>query len=275
MYSGSTLTKLSGRLLGAHQKIDRVARQNLQELMPAAYSFPSIRSILHFEGRKGPDAIKRKSPSKDEPWHFIKPFDDSDDSLLRLIKSHYKELIKALCEDDEVRAAFEAAWLAHAIVDGLTPAHHHAYEEKLVELRGGEGIESRTTLSKRIVMPGSSRVHKIKNNWGMWGAKGLFTTHAAFELGVATIIAPASLKKSYPSKEELEEYSSIGMEEWFSRTAKEIAAMGLYDKFYKIGWTPRLARQVRRQLAPSIVKAVTLIWYGAAREASKQKSEQK
>jgi hypothetical protein len=33
------------------------------------------------------------------------------------------------------------------------------------------------------------------------------------------------------------------------------------------GWTPRLARQVRKHLAPAIVKTVTLAWYSAALDA--------
>src|SRR4051812_21257739 len=139
MYSGSTLTTISGRLLGAHQKIDRVARKHLERLAPAS-QFPIIGSILHFEGGNGPDAIKRKSPAKDEPWHYFQPFNDKDTSILELIDGHYQLLVKALKRQDDVRASFEAAWLAHAIVDGLTPAHHYPYEEKLVELMSGQSL---------------------------------------------------------------------------------------------------------------------------------------
>ena len=32
-------------------------------------------------------------------------------------------------------AAFEAAWLAHAVTDGFTPAHHEPLEEQLEGLR--------------------------------------------------------------------------------------------------------------------------------------------
>jgi hypothetical protein len=60
MYSGTTLTPISGRLFGAHQKIDRVARKSFESLTPKA-EFPAIKEILHFEGVNGPDAIKRKS----------------------------------------------------------------------------------------------------------------------------------------------------------------------------------------------------------------------
>src|SRR6201989_3312771 len=88
-----------------------------------------------------------------------------------------------------VRAAFEAAWISHAIVDGLTPAHHYPYEEKLVELSGND-IAERTSIGKKLIIPGESAGHRISNNWKMWGPKGLFTTHAAFKMGIAFLIAP-------------------------------------------------------------------------------------
>ena len=266
MYSGTTLTKVSGRILGAHQKIDRVARKHLERMAPACF-FPDSRAILHFEGGKGPDAIKRKSPAKDEPWHYFQPFDQNDKQLLELIEDHYRKLVDCLAQGDDVRGAFEAAWLAHAVVDGLTPAHHYPYEEKLVELRSGKGKETRTSLKEKIVMPGDTVGHQLKNNWKMWGAKGLFTTHTAFEWGIATLIAPLRLRRAVPSSEDIKQFVELGPADWYRITAQDIAKMGLYDAFYTSGWTAALARQIRHQLAPTLVQAVTLIWYGAAREA--------
>jgi hypothetical protein len=266
MYSGSTLTKVSGRILGAHQKIDRIARHHL-ELMAPAIKFPSARYILRFEGVQGPDAIKRKSPAKDEPWHYFQPFDENDDQLIHLIEDHYKQLVAALVAGDDVRAAFEAAWLAHAVVDGLTPAHHYPYEEKLVELRSGKSKETRTTIKEKLVMPGETRSHQLKNNWKMWGPKGLFTTHGAFEWGVATLMAPLRLRRAVPSADDIEDFLRQGPSEWYRQTAQDIARLQLYDAFYASGWTLSLAYRIRRQLAPELVRAVTLIWYGAAKEA--------
>jgi hypothetical protein len=268
MYSGTTLTNFSGRILGAHQKIDRTARAHLEKLMPGS-AFPRTRTILHFEGNNGPDAIKRKSPAKGEPWHYIQPYDATDVNLVEIIEGHYGELIDALRRHDDVRAAFEAAWLSHAIVDGLTPAHHYPYEEKLVELRGGEGIETRTTIKKKLLMPGENRRHQLHNNWKMWGPKGLFTTHAAFEWGFATLLLPMRLTKALPTTEDLEEFKKQAVGNWFRSQAQEIADMGLYEKFYLEGWSRRLAREVRRDLAPAIVRSVTLMWYGAVEEAAK------
>jgi hypothetical protein len=266
MYSGSTMTKYSGRIIGAHQKVDRLARRQLEQLLPNC-GFPAVRSILVFEGRNGPDAIKRKSPAKDEPWHYLQPFDNTDTQLIELIEGHYRQLTKALKKEDSVRASFEAAWLSHAIVDGLTPAHHYPYEQKLVELRQGSGIEDRTTIQKKLIMPGQSAGHQVSNNWKMWGPKGLFATHAAFEMGVATLIAPIKLRKHLLTADKIDEFNSMQLGEWFRRLAQDIARMGLYDDFYQHGWTVALARRIRRQLAPRLVQAVAMVWYGAAQEA--------
>lgn len=272
MYSGSTLTHFSGRILGAHQKIDRTARNLLERLAPSS-AFPRTRTILHFEGNNGPDAIKRKSPAKGEPWHYIQPFDPSDRELLSIIENHYRDLVDALKQGDDVRAGFEAAWLSHAIVDGLTPAHHYPYEEKLVELRGGEGIETRTTIKTKLVMPGDTRRNQLQNNWKMWGPKGLFTTHAAFEWGFSTVILPLRLRAASPSKENIAAFKKLGVGKWFLAEAQYIAALGMYEDFYKHGWTTRLARQVRRELAPAIVRAVTLVWYAALMDSKDESKE--
>ncbi len=273
MYSGTTLTKFSGRVLGAHQKIDSVARRDLAKLMPQDSLFPSIRRILHFEGKNGPDAIKRKSPARDEPWHYYSPFNDEDAEILQLIKSHYDHLVAELKEGDKERVAFEAAWLAHALVDGLTPAHHYPFEEKLTELRGGEAKETRTSVRKKMVMPGSNRREKVKNNWKMWGAKGLLMTHWWFEVGISILIKPLGFKEAKPTKAELKQFMDIGLNEWFKRTAREIAVLDMYDAYYKKGWTPKLAYQVRHKLGPSIIRTVTLAWYAALCDAELIKYE--
>jgi hypothetical protein len=269
MYSGSTVTKLSGRILGAHQKVDRVSRRHLERLLPKT-NFPSIKLILTFEGQNGPDAIKRKSPAKDEPWHYIQPYDETDTQLVSLIEGHHKKLVAALITNDEVRGAFEAAWLAHAVIDGLTPAHHYPYEEKLVELRSGAGIETRTTIKEKLLMPGHSPSHQAHNNWKMWGPKGLFTTHAAFEWGVATLIKPLPLRQAMPRNNDLQKIDGTNIGSWFRKTAQEVANLELYDTFYDYGWTAKLARQIRQELAPTLVRAVTIVWFSAAREAGRK-----
>ena len=271
MYSGTTLTKYSGRVLGAHQKIDRVARRHLTRLLKDTSQFPSIKEILQFEGQNGPDAIKRKSPARDEPWHYINPFDDEDLQLLELIDTHYDHMVEELKNNNTERVAFEAAWIAHAIVDGLTPAHHYPYEEKLTELRGGKGIETRTSVKEKIVMHGDTRREKLKNNWKMWGPKGLLTSHGLFEIGIATLIKPLNFGEARPATSEVELITMIGHKELFLRTAREIAVLDMFERYHQKGWTPKLAYDIRHKLGPAIVKTVTLTWYAALIDAGKIK----
>lgn len=267
MYSGTTLTRASGRILGAHQKINRVARRHLGKLLPARDLFPASKRIIQFEGRNGPDGIKTKSPAKDEPWHYFNPFDENDTQLTDIISEHYDNLVKELKAGNKERVAFEAAWLSHAIVDGLTPAHHFPYEEKLIELRSGEGIETRTSYKEKLIMHGETRREKVKNNWKMWGARGLYTTHTLFEMGVATLIKPLNFKEAVPTEADVERVQKIGVVELFRQTAREIAVLGIYDRYYEKGWTPKLAWQVRHKMGPDIVRAVTLTWYSALKDA--------
>lgn len=263
MWAGTTLTNKSGGITGSHQKIDRVSRLNLTKLGIAVDRFPVIKSILHFEGKNGPDGIKRKSPSVNEPWHFLNPFDDKDTVLIDLITKHHKLLIKALKQQQLEKAAFEAAWLSHALVDGLTPAHHYPYEEKLSELRGGEGNETRSTIKDKIIVPGINRRDKVKNNWKMYGFKGLLSTHGMFEFGVASIMAPVAFSDSTPKPEDIAKFNEIGLAEHFKRTAREIAVMDIYTRYYERGWTTKLTLDVRNKLIPLIIKTVTLAWYSA------------
>ncbi len=272
MYSGLTIfSKHSGILLGAHQKIDRVARKQLQRIIGDTHDFPTIKNILHFEGVNGPDGIKRKSPSHDEPWHFFNPFDDNDTQLKALIADHYDKLVQELKAGNQERSAFEAAWLAHAIVDGLTPAHHYPYEEELIQLRGGEGLETRTNYRKKLIMPGKTRRAKVRNNWKMWGGGGLYTTHASFEMGVAMLIAPLTFKESQPTAMELKRAKELGAVELFNRAAREIAVLDMYHNYRKKGWTPKLAWQVRHRLGPIIVQTLTTVWYLAVQDANTNK----
>ncbi len=101
----------------------------------------------------------------------------------------------------------------------------------------------------------------------MWGPGGLFTTHAAFETGVATLLAPLRIAKARPTSEDIAGFTALPLSVWFRQQAQDVAHLGLYDAFYKSGWTTTLARRVRKELAPTLVRSVTLVWYGAALEA--------
>lgn len=270
MYSGTTLRNKSGGMLGAHQKIDRVARRHLAQSIPSSIEFPTIRQILKFEGQNGPDGIKRKSPARDEPWHYIDPTDPDDTGLLNLIDDHVANLINALADDDAIRAGFEAAWLAHAIVDGLTPAHHYPLEEKLESLRG-EGLETRTNFKKKVVMPGESPRQQLRNNWEFWGAKGVMTTHLMFEMGVSTTIATRGLHAARPTGNERVRVEQEGVRKLFLEAMHHIHHLKMYESFHKKGWTRSLARQTTDELVPTIIRTVALAWYYAAIKAAERK----
>lgn len=271
MYSGTTFRVKSGRIMGVHQRIDKLARRELAVLLPRKTTFPNEHSILHFEGLNGPDGIKRKSPGQDEPWHYVDPADHTDDGLRVMIRDHLHNLTNALVEGNNERAAFEAAWMAHAITDGLTPAHHYPLEEKLEELRDGEGLETRNTSRKKIVLPGKTRRHQFRNNWEFWGAKGVMTTHVAFELGIATTLAATGkMPMATPTSNDLVRVKNDGVEALFEEALHRIAGLKLYEEFSKSGWNRRLARLTREQLIPEIIRIVTLAWYQCVVEAEKK-----
>lgn len=226
-------------------------------------AFPRKRLLLQFEGFDGPDGVKRKTPAKDEPWHYYDPYDPDDTQIFPILEKHFSELTAALREGNQTRAAFEAAWLAHGLVDGLTPAHHYPYEKELIRLRGGAGIETRTTPKDKILMPGDTVRKKIHNNWKMWGDKGLLATHIAFEMGVAVLLVPMRLRKLTIDSVDVARIEKDGFVAYFQDSAKAIADLKLYDRFYDSAWTPKLAQLVRKQLMPIIVRTVTLTWYAA------------
>jgi hypothetical protein len=116
-------------------------------------------------------------------------------------------------------------------------------------------------------MPGINRLQQLKNNWSMWGAKGLFTTHVGFEWGVATVFAPIRARQVSLKDSDIAELSKHGVLGLFKIKAREIAALGLYESYMRTGWTPRLARKSRQRLVPVIIHTVALVWYGAAIDA--------
>lgn len=266
MYSGTTLGTSSGNAVGAHQRIDRIARRTLTNLLgEKAGFFPSAREILYFEGNRGPDAVKRKSPSVDEPWHYIDPKTLKDVSLLTMIEDHIVNLTQALRNKDEHRAAFEAAWLAHAVVDGLTPAHHYPLADKIEELFGMPHRERKTIREKNLIK-GESRRDTFSKNWEYWGAKGIFSAHAIFEHGVSSSLLTWR-SPVYLSRDDAARELADGYEAYFLRVLHEIDSFDMYTAFQKHGWTTRTARLVRRELFPRLVEAVTLAWYDAHERA--------
>lgn len=268
MYSFGPLPKVgkSGRIIGAHQKIDRVARRHFESYVSKALPFPEIKTILQFEGINGPDGIKLKSPGVDEPWHFVDPSNPDDMQLRDYIATHIKNLTTALEHKDHVRAGFEAAWLAHAVVDGLTPAHHEPYEEIMAMLREESG--DATSVKEKFIMSGNgSATQFVKNNWEYWGAGGVMTMHTLFEAGVATTIKTLKFENAFPSSNDIVRLKKNGFMPMFEEALQAVVQLDLYTAYKRRGWTRRIAQEVRRDLVPIIIRSVILAWYAAYNEA--------
>jgi hypothetical protein len=263
MYSGTTFRHGSGRIVGVHQKIDRIARRNVNKYILKSLKFPGIRSILHFEGKNGPDGLNLKGSARDVPWHFINPSDPNDHNLLVMINDHIFNLSEALKRKDNIRSSFEAAWLAHAVTDGLTPAHHYPLDDKIKELFGKSHNE-RHTLSDKNIIKGKNRRDTISKNWEYWGAGGVFTAHLMYEMGVAAAIAPAKFDDINITKSDLDRLNSDGFEAMYLESVNKIHDLDIYNNYVKTGWTVNLANETKEVLVPEIICAVSLAWCQAA-----------
>ena len=262
MYAGITIRKGSGRIVGVHQKIDRIARRQLKRLVPGSVYFPSSKEIIHFEGLNGPDGIKRKSPSIDEPWHFIDPTKSEDRSLIGDVNDHLHNLTEALRSKNEVRSAFEASWLAHAIIDGLTPAHHFPMSAKIEEL-WGKPYHERSSVREKNIIKGLNLRDTLSKNWQYWGTKGVITTHFNFEIGVASVIYSDRFNGFKINKVDLDNLRQLGFEKMYIESVQKIDALKMYDELNKTGWTVSLAQTTKLVLIPEMIKMVALAWYKA------------
>jgi len=267
MYAGFVTTSHSSNWLGTHQKFDRLAH-GLLVISRDSGNFPDVKSIQKFEGENGPDGLKVKSPSQNEPWHYYDPFDENDTQILDILDQHFKPLVKALKENNQERAAFEASWLAHAITDGLTPAHHYPYGLELEKITG-EHHTARTSKRSKILAKGDTKRETLSRNWKLWGAKGLMVTHHGFEMGVATIALPVRQKSVNLTVEDISLARKNGANRTFQDAALAIGRYYMYERFYKDGWNVALAQDIKRVLIPIISKTVALIWILALEESQK------
>ena len=263
MYSGTTFRHHSGNVIGVHQRVDRVAKRHLIHHIGNTPFFPSIKTILHFEGKNGPDGIKSKSPSQDEPWHYIAPGAGPDDPLMDIIRDHMANLAEALRSEDEVRAGFEAAWLSHAIVDGLTPAHHYPLAEKIEELWGKPHTERKTTRDK-ILISSERKRDMLSKNWEYWGVKGVFSLHWSFEWGIATSLTMNQFKDIGLTDDDFARINKEGYIPFFFESLQKVVDLNTYETFAKEGWSVKLANTIRGELMPIIMRNVCLAWYASS-----------
>jgi len=267
MYSTTTLvknSKLNGKLVGTHQLLDQAARKLLTKQLPRGKFFPSAKDILQFEGARGPDGLKRKSPDEDDPSHMFG--ENQGEDLFRQITDHRHNLVQALKNRDRVRAAFEAAWMAHKITDGLTPAHHFPLSEAKEELMSNKEFVKIFGEPVKGIMHGRSALETARNNWLYWGAGGYMSKHVGYEYGVA-VIAAALPRRSLLPDVSPEEFCLVDPKKVFYTTVDRLQLAAMYDQFRKDGWTVDLAKATKNQLLPEIVRVIALLWYSAAEEA--------
>jgi len=262
MYSGFITTQRTVPGVGVHQRFDRAAYRIAGPFF-APGSFPSKRRIVHFEGLNGPDGIKAKSPGHHDPGHLYDPTTGEGD-IPDLIQSHYTRLVQALQEQDMIRAAFDAAWLAHYICDGLTPAHHFPLDYYLADHAGR--YKDKRHFKHGIIVAGDTPTDTLRRSWALWGGKGLLTTHFNFELGVATALVGHRIRATFDPAH-LAAARVVGPIEFFRKEAAAIASLQMYERFYESGWTAELGWLVRQRLAPQTVQAIATTWLLAYLEA--------
>ena len=79
-----------------------------------------------------------------------------------------------------------------------------------------------------------------------------------------------SFTESQPSREDVARMQELGIRDYFKQTAREIAVLDLYHRYYEKGWTTKLSLDIRKKLLPSIIKTVSLAWYCALLESRKK-----
>lgn len=257
MYSGFiTPTKTVPRL-GIHQRFDLAAYRMVEPYLPA--TFPKMKAIYHFEGYNGPDGIKVKSLGVNDPSHMYDPVTDTG-HVPRLIMNHYRTLVEALRRDDTIRASFDASWMAHYIGDGLTPAHHWPFDDKVSEARDlvmavGPDAKDMTRF-----------MAQAKRNWALWGAKGHYSTHFNFEMGIALELMVVPIRPKF-DEAVLAHAQRLGAIDFFREQALQINDLDLYTRFYKEGWNNDIATAVRNEVAPTAAATIGYIWLLAVLEA--------
>lgn len=267
MYSTTALAKnprLTGRVMGTHQQLDQIARKVLTRYLPKGKYFPTSKEILHFEGARGPDGLKRKSPDDDDPSHMFD--DEHKEDLKRQIFDHHYNLVQALKKQDKVRAAFEAAWLAHKVTDALTPAHHFPLSEAKEELMSNKEFVKIFGEPIKGIMHGNNFAETARNNWLYWGAGGHMSKHIAYEYGV-TIIAAALPRKTLMPQMGRAEFQQVDPKKVLKDSLSRVDVPGMYARFRNEGWTTGLALETKNTLLPEIVRAIALMWYSAVEEA--------
>jgi hypothetical protein len=243
MNSGFITHLTKGRLLnsvGTHQKFDRTAYGLISAKLESG-KFPSRAQIINFEGSGGPDGLKFKGNyTTDHMWDPVNKIGQ----LPTWIGIHYKNLVKALKDDDIVKAAFEAGFMAHYLTDSLTPAHHLSHKFILEEYEG----------------------RKHRKRWKIYGHKGILSTHVAFETGISSAIFFSPIKTSFDQKL-LARIKKDGLEDVVMQESLAISKHNIYEQFLKKGWSAKLAKTVKATVVKRIPQLISAAWLSAYEEA--------
>lgn len=269
MYSTTTLVKNSrfnGRYIGTHQRIDLAARHVLEEAITDDRCFPSGKEIIYFEGTRGPDGLKRKSPGEDEPSHMWSDSPDGRD-VKKLIYDYRHNLVTALKACDREKAAREAAWMAHMVTDALTPAHHYPLGEEKKRLMTSDEMMTVFGAPMKGLMKGRNWRETWKNNWQYWGFSGGMAQHISYEYGALMLVASIPIKKLIP-KVNIEKFRQSDFKEEFLHAVERMKSLQIYEDFVAKGWTVNLVHKTRDQLLPMIIEMVALGWYSALQESN-------
>lgn len=243
MNSGFITHLTKGRLLnsvGTHQKFDRTAYSLLQNKLEAN-KFPSKAQIINFEGSGGPDGLKFKGNyTTDHMWDPVNKIGQ----LPTWIEIHYKNLVKALREDDIVKASFEAGFMAHYLTDSLTPAHHLSHKFILEEYEG----------------------KKYRKRWKIYGHKGILSSHVAFETGISSAIFFTPIKVSFDDKLH-KRIRKDGIKKVVMQESLAISKHNIYEQFLQKGWSAKLAKTIKATVVKRIPQLISAAWLSAYEEA--------
>lgn len=265
MYSRTIPLSTKTEKIATHQRLIRAARRAITPHVKSGIIFPPAKQIIHFEGKNGPDGLASKHSIDDQPHDFINPNDPKDRALIAEVKDHIHNLHAALKKNNPVRANFEAAWLSHIVIDGLTPAHHQPFKEQLKQIdpRDAHEIDSRL---KRIFYSGDSTLDSFINNWKRLGPRGIGTNHMMFEAGIELLVMPMSprhLAKVQISSSDIKKIKAGKFTDIYLSTIKKIDARHMFERYEQSSWTTDLAADVREILIPATVRMVALAWLAA------------
>jgi len=266
MYSRTIPISKRTERVATHQRLVRAARRAIAPYLPTNLTFPSAKQIIHFEGKNGPDGLASKHSVNDDPPDFFNPKNPSDRALLTEIKNRIYNLHVALKKKNSIRVNFEAAWLSHVVIDGLTPAHHQPFKEQLKEIDPRESHEISSRFKRIFYSGGDSAIESFVLNWKRLGPHGLGTNHMMFEAGIDFLVmpmSPRSLAEIEITSADLKKIKSGRFISLYTAAIKEINTLNMFERYEESSWTTELATEVREKLIPVAVRMVVLAWLAA------------